>query len=583
MQFLKRFRTAIVLILFSAIYVLLAVTSYSRESATWDEPQHLTAGYVALKLRDYRIDAENPPFLDIWAALPLLITQGVVFEADKLPTDQGRPQLIFNPPRYCHQFFNVLNDPDRLLYRARFMIVLLGLLLGVLVFCWARDLLGWPTACAALFIYCFEPNMLAHARLVTTDLGVTCFAFGTVYLLWRTCLQLSWLNMLGLSAFFALAQISKFTALLLFPVVAVLLLVRAMRSGPWACDLPRFRNIVSRRCKVGVALLIVLHLFMLSYLTIWAAYSFRYTPTPAPIERARFEVSQLVYKDLPMLSAAAHWVDRHRLLPNAASMGFLFGQWKAQRRATHLGEAYRAGGIWYYVPTAFVLKTPLLLLLLIFVGVVACARHWRKIGPEALFILVPMVVFQGVALQSGLNVCLRHVLPIYPFGLLLATLGIEPLLVHSRRAVVALLAVVWLAEFAFIYPHYLASFNELIGGPAHGYKYMADSSLDWGQDLKGLKRWMDDNGVRHINLAYFGTADPDYYGILYTRLPGTETGFARAPTEPPRLPGYVAVSVTHLHGVYFQSRKNLYRPLLERRPQAVIGHSIHVYWLDQEW
>ena len=571
-QFLKSYRTPIVLSVFSLTYLLLAVTSYTQESATFDEPQHLTAGYVILKLGDHRIYAENPPFLDLWAALPLLVSR-VAFEASELPTlpygTAGEEQ------QYCHRFLYELNDADRLLYRARFMIVLLGLLLGVLVFCWARDLFGWPTACAALVLYGLEPNMLAHARLVTTDLGVTCFIFGAVYFLWRTTRRVSWSNVLGLSVFFALAQISKYTALLLFPIAAMLLIFRAIGNVRWACDLPRSQEIASRRGRAGMALLILLHLILVSYITIWAAYSFRYTGDLAPlVPTPKDEV-------VPTIAAVTRWVDRYHLLPNDVSMGFLIGQAKLKRRAGVYGEGFRTTDKWYYLPVLIILKTPLLLVLLILLGLAACVRRWRGIRSVALFIVLPMVVLLGAALWSGFSVGLRYVLPIYPFGVLLAVLGIEPLLARSRGLVIVL-AAIWVVEFAVICPHYLASSSELIGGPGNGYKYMADSDLDWGQDLKGLKKWMDENGVQHINLAYFGTANPAYYGISYSALPGTDMDIRRGPSPPLRLPGYIAISVTHLHGIYLsRALKAVYGELLPIQPRAVIGHSIHVYWLDQ--
>ena len=134
-----------------------------------------------------------------------------------------------------------------------------------------------------------------------------------------------------------------------------------------------------------------------------------------------------------------------------------------------------------------------------------------------------------------------------------------------------------------VYPHYLAFFNRFVGGPRHGQEYLVDSSLDWGQDLKGLKRWMDKNNVQHINLSYFGTADPGYYKINCTHLPGAPF-FAEQFVKGPELPGYVAVSATNLRGVYFDERwRDFYKPLLEMEPVAVIGYSIYVYRVERPW
>jgi hypothetical protein len=152
-----------------------------------------------------------------------------------------------------------------------------------------------------------------------------------------------------------------------------------------------------------------------------------------------------------------------------------------------------------------------------------------------------------------------------------------------RSLVLAALCLTQLGELAAVYPHCLAFFNVSIGGSRHGADYLVDSNLDWGQGLKLLKRWMTENRVRRINLSYFGTADPRNYGIEYTPLPGAPF-FDRARITRPELPGYVAVSATNLRGAYLSDfGKDLYAPLRERKPAAVLGYSIHIYWVDQPW
>jgi hypothetical protein len=138
------FRRTVVLCSFAAIFIALTVGSYTQESATVDEPQHLTAGYTALRLGDYRIDPEHPPFLRLWAAMPLLVMRNVQFDTNTLAwqTADAWP--------FSHNFLYGINDADRLLYRARFMTAVLGVILGVLVFCWAEELFGVWTASAVL-------------------------------------------------------------------------------------------------------------------------------------------------------------------------------------------------------------------------------------------------------------------------------------------------------------------------------------------------------------------------------------------------------------------------------------------------
>jgi hypothetical protein len=133
-----------------------------------------------------------------------------------------------------------------------------------------------------------------------------------------------------------------------------------------------------------------------------------------------------------------------------------------------------------------------------------------------------------------------------------------------------------------VYPHYLAYFNELVGGPDHGYRVLVDSNLDWGQDLKGLKRWMDRNGVDLVGLSYFGTADPRYYGIKFLYLPSIPFYYpGHEPADIGTKPRYFAISATNLQGVYLEpADRAIISRFQKERPVAKIGHSIFIYGSD---
>jgi len=554
MKLSERSRIALVLALFAIVFIALALFSYTRESATWDEPQHLTAGYAALTRLDFRIDTEHPPLVRMWAALPLALSTGIRFDEAGAYWQQG-PQWYF-----CHQFLYRDNNADWMLYRARFMIVLLGVLLGALLFCWAREWFGFWPATATLALYCFEPNLMAHARLVTTDFGFVCFSFGAVYFLWRLTRRFSVGNIAAMTLFFVLAQTTKFTAILLWPVFFALLILLAYLT----------------RRFLAVTALAVLLIFS-TYAGIWAVYGFRYRATTAAAPRFAFEFDKdpRVQTASPALSKAVRWITERRLLPQAYAQGFLLGQAKAQVRAAYLAGEYSTKGWWYYFPVAFLIKTPLVVIGLFFLGLGVCIRKWRH---DRLFAMLPIGVFLGAAMLSHINIGLRHVLVMYPFVILLAGAALA-----RWRPVRPWAPVVAALELALVYPHCIAAFNLIVGGPWHGDKYLVDSNLDWGQDLKGLKRWMDKNRVETINLSYFGTADPAYYGIRCTYLPGGPF-YAESQVSAPQLPGYVAVSLTNLRGVYFNEElRRYYERLADRKPVARIGHSIHVYWIDRPW
>lgn len=551
-------KTIVAVSLLLACFVFLTIHATVRQSATWDEPQHLTAGYAALTHRDYRIDYEHPPLARMWAALPLALSSRVHFDTGN-PWWRNGPQWFF-----CHDFLYRDNDADTLLNRARFMIALLGVLLGLLLFYWAREWFGVVPAFVVLALYCLEPNLLAHAGLVTTDFGLTCFAFGTVYFLWRLTQHFTAGNAAGTIGFFALALATKFTAVLLLPVVTVLLLLDAWRHRRW-----------KRAAGVFLGILAA------GYLAIWAVYGFRYEAKTTPDKfLSEFSADPRIQQASPTLTGITRWITQHRLLPEAYAEGFLLSQAKAQTRGAYLAGNYSATGWWYYFPVAILIKTPLSVLAVACAGIALVVARWRG---RAVFALVPVGVFLGAAMAAHINIGLRHVLPIYPFLLLLAGGAVAAVWASRWKAAAVGVLLLAAAELASVYPHCLAAFNWSVGGPSQGDRYLVDSNLDWGQDLKGLKRWMESRGVGHINLSYFGTADPAYYRINCTYLPGSPF-FAEPLIRAPQLPGYVAVSVTNLRAVYFgEEGRRFFAPLLAMNPVDSVGHSIRIYWVERPW
>jgi len=578
-------RIATLLAAFVVLFTVLATASYTGKSATWDEPQHLTAGYLALRFRDFRADPEHPPLARAWAALPLLGMRQIRIDRGGIESSDpaawvGRGQFDF-----AHRFLYVLNDADALLYRARFMIVVLGLVLGGLLFAWVREWFGLVPAAIALGAYCVEPNLLAHASLVTTDLAVTCAFFAGSFALSRVTRRITVGNLAGLGATCAVGVGTKFSALILLPIVVSLLLARALRDKPWPCAVVRSRDLDSRAGRVAMAGAIGAAVLVLAVAGVWAMYGFRFLPSDSAAWRFRFHDEPQVVERAPVAARIVGWIDGHRMLPNAYAEGFLLGQAKSRVRNAFLAGEISDRGWWYYFPVAFGVKTPLALLILLVAGVIILGRappsgrtRWDVVAG-----LVPVAAYLAAALTATLNIGLRHALPAYPFVLLVAAAAVPAARRPVAKVVLAVLATVWLAEFVRVYPHNLAFFNQFVGGPANGYRYLVDSNLDWGQDLKPLKRWMTETRVPHVNLAYFGTADPDYYGISCTYLPAPPS-FAEDRVGFPRLPGYVAVSPTILNGVYLnEAGRSFYRPLLDREPVAVIGHSIRVYWMERPW
>jgi hypothetical protein len=318
-----------------------------------------------------------------------------------------------------------------------------------------------------------------------------------------------------------------------------------------------------------------------SWIAIWAVYGFRYSPGPSPDWLFAFHDDAYVQQQQPGLARVVAAIDRWHVLPNAFTQGFLFGQAKASRPVFFAGD-YSTSGWWSYFPVAIAIKTPMAILALAIAGLALALVKRRELeGFSVLCVVAPIALFLGAAMASPLNIGVRHVLPVFPLMLLLAGVAVRAAMAARAQAARVALALVvggGVLETARVYPHTLAFFNALAGGPARGGEYLTDSNLDWGQDLKLLKEWMDANRVTHINLAYFGNASPAYYGMRCTLLPGS-TGYLGAANV--QLPGYVAISRTILSGVYLGPReREFYAPFKDLAPVASIGHSINVYRLE---
>ena len=561
---------AATLIVFAVTFGALEVLAYTQKSATIDEPVHLTTGYAALAARDYRVETTHPPFMRMWAALPLLFMRDIHLDTSVI--DRTEPGAwVSSAFDFSSKFLYVDNDADRLLNAARFMIVICGMLLGALVFFWAYEWLGFTPALWALVFYTLSPNLAAHSSLVTTDIGITCFIFGTIYFLWRTSRRLSAFNLTGLSIFFALAIVTKFSGLILGPIVVALLIVAVRRRT----------TITPRAAAAIVALLAVA-----SFAAVWAVHGFRYAPSESRSWQLHMEHLPLA-RTVPAIASVTGWIDRHHLLPNAFTEGFLiFAQSMLPPNHTYLAGEYSDEGWWYYFLAALMIKTPISLIAMVAIGAFVLAKRRLELGwKNEAFIVVPVVIYVVVSAANTFHVGVRHLLPIYPFILLIGAAG-AMVLVRGRAGRVAIggLIAFWVAMVADVYPHTLTFFNGFVGGPSNGYKYLADSNVDWGQGLKLLKKWMDRQSVSHIGLAYFGTADPAYYDIDYTPLPAATPGMhlpsIKRTWAKPRLPGYVAVGATVLTGVYLDPEWQLfYRGLQETRPVAVLGYSMFVYSL----
>jgi hypothetical protein len=542
-----------------AVSYALAYSAATRKCNTYDELAHLAGGYSYWMWNDYRFEPENGNWPQRWGAIPLL-TKDYAF----LPPE--RVAWADSDPWYAGKafLFDLGNDADDILRRSRAIMALLLPGVGCLVFAMSRYLFGLGPAWISLLAWSFCPLALAHGPLVTSDLMATFFFLGAVWWLWRTWHEVTIANLLVGAFFSAGVFLSKFSAPLFVVMAAVLFLIRMFADRPLAWRIGVSRTLTTRREQIAVMATVLLAQGLLVWLCIWASYGFRYEirANGAPPIRS-FQKRGTWESVLPLIGAKGNVIGvmrDHRLLPEAYLAGMTFVLAHSETRNAYFrGETSDRGWIWYF-PLAFAIKTPLSFFGLLVLAFLHGRRteNWRPFLYESAPLWVLGGVYWLVALASSLNIGVRHLLPTVPVMCILAgPAWIWAVGALGRRIVLGGLLVVYMVAVVWAWPNYLTYFNVVIGGPSQGYKWLVDSSLDWGQDLPAMKRWLDDHTAeRPVYLSFFGTASPKYYGIGAEWLPGhVDWDFdAERLTGPHELrPGVYCISATMRAAVYLDT------------------------------
>jgi hypothetical protein len=531
----------LVVILLLAMYAQM-MGSVRVKSATYDEQTYYARGYAVLKTGDMRLRLRHPLLTNLISAAPLLLIPDL-----EVPTEHPSwANAEFHA--FSAEFLWKVNreHADQIVYLARWPMMLLTLVLATFVYRWAKELFGSGGGLLALALTTLDPNLIAHGRLANTDIGSVAFIFIAAYAFWTYLHKPNWQRLILAGIACGLAQTTRFTALLLFPIFGLQVLVLTWREEGHL-----------RWCVLERTLLTGLALVGLSLLVIWAVYGFTWGPVDG---------------SGPSLPAPDHWGELLSLLNrlDRSDPAFL------------LGRIYE-GGWWPYFFVALVVKTPIPTLILIGWATFQMARRnqWLRDMP----LLLPVAAYFGTAVMGNLNIGYRLILPILPFlAVHAARLAQSPyqstnLPICQFTKPLLLTLTLWLViSSSLIYPHYLAYFNEIIG-PSNGYKVLVDSNLDWGQDLPGLQRWMDEHDVEQVYLSWFGIAPPEHYGVSYRYLPGWPPFEDRElrvyhPKRP--LPGTYAISATHLQGVLLDD-PDTFTYFRRRKPIAQVGHSILIY------
>ena len=499
----------------------LLVLGARQTSLTTDEPSYIAIGYALLAQGQEAFwilpQRGYPPLLPGMEAL-------LVYLADpNIPLERlaGWPTGYAS---FIRDFKPYMLPLERTKTVTRMPTILLTVILGAVVFRWGKDLWGPKAGLLALLVLVFDPTLLAHGRLANSDAGTMALGTAALYTIWRWTENPSWRWALGTGTLLGLTMLAKVSGILWTAAAGLIVLGTIIQRRR---EDQNVRLLVQGVAAGGLSLLIL-----------WAGYGFDWG----------------LVRDLPFpVPAPAHW-ESLLYLDRYADLFFALGQWKY-------------GGWWWYYPLAFLIKNPLPLLIGWAIGLVVLLRRSSSVSCLLALGLFPLL-HTGVAIFEGINVGYRYMLPIHPFLYLtigggLWQWGWGRQGQSRRKLLLGILGVWYVAMTVRIFPYGIAYFNELVGGPEGGYRYLADSNVDWGQST-------------NVRDAYL-RAHPDVRD------------------EPPASrfrpsPGYYLVGASYLQGVGIGDRY-AYGWFRHWEPQTMLKYGLLVYdvppfemnWIAQCW
>ena len=478
------------------------------------------------------------------------------------------------------KYFLYQNDADLILFRTRMAAATLTLLLALLVFLATKEMFGTGAAFIALSLMAFEPNLLAHGALVTTDAGISCFMFATIYALYRYVKAPSVRRMLivGVSAGLALAV--KHTGIFLFPTLLLIGICEVIRQRIAAKRSVKATTGSRRQALKLAAALVAITIIALAVL--WSFYGLRYQARPNGLQ-LNPPLAEYVQGLKPHEAWIISTMARLHVLPESYLYGLADVRLTAGFYTSYLLGKIYPHGVWFYFPIAFVIKSTLALLALLLLAVAAIATRRLNCWREILFLIIPPVFYLLVAMNAGANIGVRHILPLYVFFSALIGGAAWSFIRQNPKwgyAVLALLLFHAVSSLR-VFPSYIAYSNELWGGSSNTYKNLSDSNADWGQQLKATKQYLDKRGVKDCWFVYFaeGVAEPSYYGIRCKPLPTINTLWLNQPIDvPAAIDGPVLISASNLSGFEFgPGSLNPYEQFKRLQPTADIEHGVFVF------
>ncbi len=609
-------KSSIIALIMLATMCGLLLGSILNESAIVDELAHIPAGYSYAVLFDYRLNPEHPPLLKAISGAFVYIFTNAHF-----PTDIASWKSEINGQWGMGYSFLYEhgNNADDIIFISRIPIILLAVFFGWLLYQWVGKRFGAPTALLTLAFFSLSPTMLAHSRYVTTDLGASFGFFIGIATFIKLIERLTARNAIIAGLCFAIAQLLKFSLVLLVPMYGLMFII-------WIISM-HSKNKKEWLYQTWILLKKIILMLFVALLLIWAVYGlFTYH---YPQERQLNDATHILtsYGFRPAVDLDL-WLIRH---PLTRPLGqYLLGVLMVQQRAAggntayFLGEVSAAGSRLYF-PLLYLVKEPLPVHLFSFIALFYCViqfrlwlkrrrqateetvRTWREIIRHYFVewsCVIMIAVYWAISMKSPLNIGIRHVLPTFPFIYILISRGVVGWINrHSQlsnprnwkevftnvwfaisktfpRYVIVTLLLFWLVTGTLTTtPAFLSFYNELAGNTPQGWRIAVDSNYDWGQDLKRLTDFVQQNNIQKIAVDYFGGGVPKYY--LGDRVEPWWSSRGQ-----PK--GWFAISATFRQGAlgtpapgFIRKPEDNYEWLAKYPPIARAGYSIFIYKLPE--
>jgi hypothetical protein len=539
-----------------------------RTSATVDEPAHILAGYRHWQCGDFGINPEHPPMLKMLATVPLQFRT-----VQEPPWDCGSRMTSRSDLFLYGTKFLVENGSDELVMPARYLSGLFALALAIMVFAFVWHGFGRWEAITALSLLAFEPNLVANGPLVTTDMTLTATAFAAILAFYfyglkpnvfRFCLA-------GLAVGLLLA--AKHSAVIFVPVLFGLMMADSL---------------VFRRREVGLLKSVFRRgaafagIFLTGLLVLWAFYGFRHAAIPntatPPLSTPDYIAANGPPEAVGSLSAQiVSSVGQTNLFPESYVLGMADIVATGNRNMYLFDRAYPRGQ-WFYFPLSFLIKSSVALLLLLPLGFVFALVNPAK-RREMCYLLLPAIVFFAVALTSGINIGVRHILPVYPFLIAAAAVGAVWLGRKSvvwRYVLIALLLYHAGTTIFRVAPYYVPFANDFWGGSDRTHKIYRDPNLDFGQNNKFVKEYLEREKITDCWFAPHGNFELVAAEQPCRLMPGS---FGLNVSDQPReaVPPVIEGTILLTAMVFPPRGGTEYSPITKSEPVAVIGRGVFVY------